>query len=72
MTSTTRRARPSNGLLDYLDAKGITVALARLDPNLVGTLDAYGSDERITPDHVFGNLIDAYAAFTRRSTPASG
>jgi high affinity sulfate transporter 1 len=64
--------RALNGLLDYLDAKGITVALARLDPSLMVTMDAYGLGQRIPKDLVFGNLIDAYAAFTHRTTAASG
>jgi MFS superfamily sulfate permease-like transporter len=61
-----------DGLLDYLEAKGITACLARVDAGLMATLTSYGMDRRITPDHIFGNLVDAYAAFERRPQPASG
>ena len=63
--------RALNGLIDYLDAKGITIAIARMDPSLVGTLDSHGLAERIPADMRFGNLIDAYAAFTRRTRSAT-
>jgi MFS superfamily sulfate permease-like transporter len=52
-----------SGLLDFLDARGITFALARGDDLLLTTLDTYGLKERIDPAHVFGNLTDAVAAF---------
>jgi MFS superfamily sulfate permease-like transporter len=61
-----------DGLLDYLEAKGITACLARADAGLMATLTSYGMDQRIAPDHIFGNLVDAYAAFERRPQPASG
>jgi MFS superfamily sulfate permease-like transporter len=64
--------RALSGLLDFLDAKGITVALARLDPSLMGTLDGFGLAQRIPKDMIFGNLVDAYAAFTRRTASTSG
>jgi high affinity sulfate transporter 1 len=57
-----------NGLLDYLDAKKITFALARADSDLLTTLQAYGLSERISPDRVYGNLVDAITAF--RAAPA--
>jgi high affinity sulfate transporter 1 len=63
--------RALNGLIDYLDAKGITIAIARMDPSLVGTLDSHGLAERIPADKRFGNLVDAYAAFTRRTQPTA-
>jgi high affinity sulfate transporter 1 len=58
------------GLLDYLTAKNITAALARVDPALMATLTSYGLDQRIPSDRIFGNLTDAYAAFQAR-TPAA-
>jgi hypothetical protein len=45
--------------------------LARLDPSLIGTIDAYGLAARIPEDMRFGNLVDAYAAFTRRAQSAT-
>ena len=63
--------RSLDGLLDYLEAKGITPCLARVDAGLMATLTSYGMDKRIPPDHIFGNLVDAYAAFERRPQPAS-
>lgn len=58
------------GLLDYLNARNITPALARADTALVATLKSYGIDSRISPDHLFGNLTDAFAAFENREKPA--
>ena len=55
-----------DGLLDYLDAKGITACLARADAGLMATLTSYGMDTRIPPERIFGNLTDAYAAFVAR------
>ena len=51
------------GLLDFTDARGITVALARPDVSLIETLETYGLTDRITKEHIFGKLSDAYAAF---------
>jgi len=51
------------GLLDYLDARHITFALARADTGLVHTLELYGLRARIPDSHLFGNLTDAVAAF---------
>jgi high affinity sulfate transporter 1 len=59
-----------DGLLDYVEAKGITPCLARVDAGLMATLASYGMDTRIPPEHIFGNLTDAYAAFLAR-TPAT-
>ncbi len=64
--------RAMNGLIDFLDAKGITIAIARMDPSLIGTLDSHGLAERIPADMRFGNLVDAYAAFTRRTPSSTG
>ena len=61
-----------DGLLDYLDAKGVTACLARADAGLMATLTSYGTDKRIPPDRIFGNLTDAYAAFlTRKPVPSN-
>ena len=51
------------GLLDFTDAPGITVALARADVSLIETLDTYGLTERITREHIYDKLSDAYVAF---------
>ncbi len=50
-------------LLDFLDARGITFALARADESLLSTLEGYGLTQRIDPSHVYGNLTDAVTAF---------
>jgi len=55
-----------DGLLDYLDAKGVTACLARADAGLMATLTSYGMDKRLPPERIFGNLTDAYAAFLAR------
>jgi len=52
-----------SGLLDYLDAHGITFVLARADTGLLHTLEMYGLRRRITDAHLFGNLVDAIDAF---------
>jgi high affinity sulfate transporter 1 len=52
-----------SGLLDYLEARHITFALARADTSLLGTLTDYDLKERIPDDRIFGNLVDAVAAF---------
>ena len=31
----------------------------------------YGIDQRVGPDHIFGNLIDAYTAFQNRAKAPS-
>jgi high affinity sulfate transporter 1 len=60
-----------NGLLDYLDAKKVTFALARADTNLVATLTAYGLKDRIPDEHIFGNLVDAVDAFRAAPAPSA-
>jgi high affinity sulfate transporter 1 len=60
------------GLLDYLEARNITPALARADTALMATLKSYDLAARISPDHMFGNLTDAFAAFENRSNAAAG
>ncbi len=56
-----------DGLLDYLQARSITPALARADTALMATLTSYGIAQRIAPEHVFGSLTDAVAAFSART-----
>ena len=51
------------GLLNYLDARHITFALARADTGLLHTLELYGLRTRIPDSHLFGNLTDAVSAF---------
>jgi high affinity sulfate transporter 1 len=58
------------GLLDYLDARQITLALARVDPWLVDTLRAYDLLDRILPAHLYSTLDEAINAF-RSDSPAS-
>ena len=57
-----------SGLLDYLDARDITFALARADDALLHTLDLYELRDRIPDTQVFGNLADAVRAFERASS----
>ena len=56
------------GLLDYLDHRAVTFALAGADSQLLDTLDAYDLRDRVPDDRVFGSLQDAVVAF--RSAPA--
>ncbi len=59
------------GLLDYLDARQITLAIARVDPGLVDTLRADDLLDRIRADHLYDTLDEAMSAF-HRDTPVSG
>lgn len=51
------------GLLDYLQARNITFAIARVDASLMASLRDFGALARIPEEKIFGNLIDAYHAF---------
>jgi high affinity sulfate transporter 1 len=51
------------GLLDYLDAHEITLAVARVDPSLVDTLRAYDLADRIHPGQLIATLDEAMAEF---------
>jgi MFS superfamily sulfate permease-like transporter len=51
------------GLIDYLQARGITFALARADTGLLHTLQLYGIRKRIPDDRQFASLDAAVAAF---------
>jgi hypothetical protein len=53
--------------MDYLQAQHITPALARADTSFLATLARYGIVTRIAPEHVFGNMTDAFAAFQNRT-----
>ena len=57
------------GLLDYLDARGVRLVLARDDEALDGVLSRYGLDARITQEKRFRSLAEAVDAFERRSAP---
>ncbi len=59
-----------SGLLDYLEHRKITVALARVDTGLRATLEEFGIVSRIGEDHLYGNLVDAYTAFEARPKTA--
>jgi high affinity sulfate transporter 1 len=54
------------GLVDYLKARGITPVLAHVDPSLLTALQTFGIDRSVPPEHMFGNLGDAVAAFGAR------
>jgi high affinity sulfate transporter 1 len=58
------------GLLDYLDHRGVVLALARADAGLLDTLEIYGLRSRIAADRTFANLDDAVDAFRRSPTSA--
>ncbi|MGW4897430.1 SulP family inorganic anion transporter [Kitasatospora sp. NPDC004240] len=58
-----------HGLLDFLTARRVTFVLARPDASLVDTLKAYELWQRIPPEHVFGNLIDAIRAYPAGGPP---
>jgi len=59
------------GLFDFADARGITVALARADNDLIEDLDKLAIKKRIAPEHYYGNLVDAVVAFRADKAPAS-
>jgi MFS superfamily sulfate permease-like transporter len=52
-----------SGLLDYLDARSITFAVARMDTALETSLTHSGAITRIPKEKIFGNIVDAYRAF---------
>jgi MFS superfamily sulfate permease-like transporter len=51
------------GLINYLDSRGITFGLTRLDESLSTTLGLYGLLDRIPPERRFSTLEEALAAF---------
>jgi high affinity sulfate transporter 1 len=61
-----------SGLLDFLEARQITAALARVDSSFLAAMTAYGIESRIPPERMYPSLTDAYAAFEARPTAAQG
>jgi high affinity sulfate transporter 1 len=61
-----------SGLLDFLEARQITAALARVDSGFLAAMTAYGIESRIPPERMYPSLTDAYAAFEARPTAAQG
>jgi high affinity sulfate transporter 1 len=59
------------GLLDYLDAHQITLAMARVDPSLVDTLRGYDLFDRIRADHLYDTMDESIGAF-RSDAAATG
>ncbi|MFC6594052.1 SulP family inorganic anion transporter [Kitasatospora paranensis] len=60
-----------HSLLDFLAARRVTFVLARPDASLVDTLKLYELWQRIPPELVFGNLIDAIRAFPAGGPPGA-
>lgn len=58
------------GLVTFLHARGIHVALARPDPALVSAMRSYGLAGRIAPQHVYSDLDVAIRAFDGTARPA--
>jgi high affinity sulfate transporter 1 len=58
------------GLLDYLEARQITFAMAETDSSLVDTLHTYDLLDRIGPNHLYDTLAEAIQAF-HSDTPAT-
>jgi high affinity sulfate transporter 1 len=52
-----------SGLLDFLDARQITFAIANADSGLIHTLDSYDLVHRIGRDRIYSRLAEARAAF---------
>ena len=61
-----------SGLLDYLEARNITFALARADDGLLQTLEKYELRKRIPDSRLFGNLADAVSAFEASTLATPG
>ncbi|WP_033819077.1 SulP family inorganic anion transporter [Kitasatospora sp. MBT63] len=60
-----------HSLLDFLTTRRVCFVLARPDTALVETLKVYELWQRIPPEHVFGNLIDAIRAYPAGGPPAA-
>jgi high affinity sulfate transporter 1 len=52
-----------NGLVDYVHGHDAVFSLAGADDSLVETLKAYGLIQRLDPEHVYGTVQEAIAAF---------
>jgi MFS superfamily sulfate permease-like transporter len=50
-------------LLDFLNGRHITLALARADSSLLATLGRYGLLDRLDQQRLYGNLVDAVDAY---------
>jgi high affinity sulfate transporter 1 len=61
-----------SGLLDFLEARQITAALARVDSSFLAAMKAYGIESRIPSERMYPSLADAYAAFESRPAAAKG
>jgi high affinity sulfate transporter 1 len=61
-----------SGLLDFLEARQITAALARVDSSFLAAMKAYGIESRIPLERMYPSLADAYAAFEARPAAAKG
>jgi MFS superfamily sulfate permease-like transporter len=59
------------GLCDYLDAKEVTLVLARADTSLLNVLDVYGLRPRFPDSRIFPTLSGAVAAFRGEMRPAA-
>ena len=59
------------GLAAYLDSKKVTLVLARVDTGLLDEMRQFGIAQKVGEDHIFGNLVDAYTAFTQREKAPS-
>ncbi|MEP7036482.1 MAG: SulP family inorganic anion transporter [Dermatophilaceae bacterium] len=57
-----------NGLLDYLLARHVTLALAGADAGLIDTLRAYDLLDRIGTDHLHDSIASALDAFHKDTT----
>lgn len=58
-----------SGLLDWLDARGVALVLARPETAVLTALDAYGLRGRIPPERVYADLDTAVQAFPPRDAP---
>jgi high affinity sulfate transporter 1 len=61
-----------SGLLDFLEARQITAALARVDSSFLAAMKSYGIASRIPPERMYPSLADAFAAFEARPAAAKG
>ena len=58
-----------SGLADFLEAHHVTFVLTRADSGLLSTLKHYGLLDRIAPEHLYPNLVDAVLAFEALPAP---
>ena len=60
-----------NGLVDYVHGHDAVFSLAGADDSLVKTLKAYGLIQRLDPEHVYGSVQEAIAAFEARQSQST-